>query len=74
SPKQQQPDQTRYRSRFEGHPSKALASTCSENSAYKTIAPFSFGRFRFQDKTLAIGFPFIDKLRRRRDLAGRQER
>ncbi|MER9363316.1 hypothetical protein, partial [Mesorhizobium sp. M0500] len=28
------PDQTRYRSRFEGHPSKALASTCSENSAY----------------------------------------
>ncbi|MER8820640.1 hypothetical protein NKH70_12590, partial [Mesorhizobium sp. M0991] len=34
SPKQQQPDQTRYRSRFEGHPSKAPASTCSENSAY----------------------------------------
>lgn len=35
SPKQQQPDQTRYRSRFEGHPSKAPASRCSENSAYR---------------------------------------
>lgn len=34
APKQQQPDQTRYRSQFEGHPSKAPASTCGEDSAY----------------------------------------
>ncbi|MER8760262.1 transposase domain-containing protein [Mesorhizobium sp. M0976] len=32
--KAQQPDQTRYRSQFEGHPSKAPASTCRESSAY----------------------------------------
>ncbi|MES0034856.1 hypothetical protein NKJ74_06160, partial [Mesorhizobium sp. M0046] len=35
------PDQTRYRSRFEGHPSKAPASTCSENSAYARSGYFT---------------------------------